>query len=128
VTITEEPYLSSESLLSLASLRSTRLHAANQIRDNLLPTVVDRHKGGQRGATTTSGPGDRKGKRGRVRTELIDLMARILVTVFEAQGGKVDESGFVRSQNQVGALRCVSIRMRHTAKKFKEFSPCLEAC
>jgi hypothetical protein len=65
VTITEEPYLSSESLLSLASLLSTRLRAADQIRDNLLPTVVDGHKGGQRGATTTSGPGDRKGKRGR---------------------------------------------------------------
>jgi hypothetical protein len=65
VTIAEEPYLSSESLLSLASLLSTRLRAADQIRDNLLPTVVDGHKGGQRGATTTSGPGDRKGKRGR---------------------------------------------------------------
>ena len=65
VTITEQPYLSSESLLSLASLLSTRLHAADQIRDNLQPTVVDGHKGGQRGATTTSGPGDRKGKRGR---------------------------------------------------------------
>jgi hypothetical protein len=66
VTITEEPYLSSKSLLSLASLLSTRLHAADQIRDNLLQTVVDGRKGGQRGATTTSGPGDRKGKRGRV--------------------------------------------------------------
>ena len=65
VTITEQAYLSSESLLSLASLLSTRLHAADQIRDNLLQTVVDGHKGGQRGATTTSGPGDRKGKRGR---------------------------------------------------------------
>jgi hypothetical protein len=65
VTITEQAYLSSESLLSLASLLATRLHAADQIRDNLLPTVVDGHKGGQRGATTTSGPGDRKGKRVR---------------------------------------------------------------
>ena len=34
----------------------------------------------------------------RVQTELIDLMARILVTVFEAHGGKVDESGLVQSQ------------------------------
>jgi hypothetical protein len=65
VTITERPYLSSESLLSLASLLSTRLHAADQICDNLQQTVVDGHKGGQRGATATSGPGDRKGKRGR---------------------------------------------------------------
>ena len=62
MTITEKPYLRSESLLSLASLLSTRLHAADQIRDNLLQTVVDGRKGGQRGATTTSGPGDRKGK------------------------------------------------------------------
>ena len=35
VTITEQAYLSSESLLSLASLLSTRLHPAEQIRDNL---------------------------------------------------------------------------------------------
>jgi hypothetical protein len=65
VTITEQAYLSSESLLSLASLLSTRLHPAEQICDNLLQTVVDGRKGGQRSATTTSGPGDRKGKRGR---------------------------------------------------------------
>jgi hypothetical protein len=65
MTITEKPYLSSESLLSLACLLSTRLHAADPIRDNLLQTVVDGRKGGQRGATTTSGPDDRKGKRGR---------------------------------------------------------------
>jgi hypothetical protein len=65
ITITEEPNLNSESLLSLASLLSTRLHAADQIRVNLLQTAVDGRKGGQRGATTTSGPGDRKGKRGR---------------------------------------------------------------
>ena len=63
--VKESPYLSSESLLSLASLLSTRLHAADQIRDNLLETVVDGRKGGQRGATTTSGPGDQKRKRDR---------------------------------------------------------------
>jgi hypothetical protein len=65
MTITEQPHLSSESLLSLAPLLSTRLHTADQIRDNLLPTVVDGRKGGQRGATTTSGPADPNGKRGR---------------------------------------------------------------
>jgi hypothetical protein len=64
VTITEQAYLSCESLLSLASLLSTQLHA-EQIRDNLLKTVVDGRKGGQRSATTTSGPGDQKGKRDR---------------------------------------------------------------
>jgi hypothetical protein len=63
VTIMESPCLSSESLLSLASLLSTRLHAPDQIRDNLLETVVDGRKGGQRSATTTSGPGDQKKKR-----------------------------------------------------------------
>jgi hypothetical protein len=47
----------------------------------------------------------------RVRTELIDLMARILVTVFEAQGGKVDESGLVQSQNQTGAPGAQSDRL-----------------
>jgi hypothetical protein len=47
----------------------------------------------------------------RVRTELIDLMARILVTVFEAQGGKVDESGLVQSQDQAGAPGAQSDRL-----------------
>jgi hypothetical protein len=65
MAITEEPHLSCESLLSLASLLSTQLHAAEQIRDNLLQTVVDGRKGGQHSATTTIGPGDRKAKRGR---------------------------------------------------------------
>jgi hypothetical protein len=65
ITITERPQLSSASLLSLVSLLSTRLHPAEQIRDNLLETVVDGRKGGPRSATTTSGPGDQKGKRGR---------------------------------------------------------------
>jgi hypothetical protein len=65
VTITEAPYLSSESLLGLASLLSPRLHPAEQMRDNLLETVVDGREGGQRSATTTSGPGDQKGKRDR---------------------------------------------------------------
>jgi hypothetical protein len=46
-----------------------------------------------------------------VRTELIDLMARILVTVFEAQGGKVDESSLVQSQNQAGAPGAQSDRL-----------------
>jgi len=40
---------------------------------------------------------------GRVQLELIDLMASILVAVFEAQQGRVDESALVQSQNQAGA-------------------------
>ena len=54
----------------------------------------------------------------RVRTELIDLMARILVTVFEAQGGKVDESGLVQSQNHAGALaRKAIVYLRQSSEK-----------
>ena len=34
--------------------------------------------------------------------ELIDLMASILVAVFEAQEGRVNESGLVQSQDQAG--------------------------
>lgn len=66
MTITERPHLSKEALLNLTSLLATRLPAASQIHDNLLQTVVDEHKGGQRGATTTFGPDDPNGHRGRV--------------------------------------------------------------
>jgi hypothetical protein len=37
------------------------------------------------------------------RTELIDLMARILVAVFQAEGGRVNDRTFVQSKNQAGA-------------------------
>ena len=47
----------------------------------------------------------------KARIELIDLMARILVAVFEAQGGKADESGLVQSQDQAGALGSQSARL-----------------
>jgi hypothetical protein len=39
----------------------------------------------------------------RVTLEVIDLMASILVAVFEAQEGRADESGLVQSQDQAGA-------------------------
>jgi hypothetical protein len=38
-----------------------------------------------------------------VRAELIDLMARVLVVVFQEKGGSVDDRGRVQSQNQAGA-------------------------
>jgi hypothetical protein len=47
----------------------------------------------------------------KVRVEVIDLMARILVAVFEAQEGKADESGLVPSQDQAGALGSQSHRL-----------------
>jgi hypothetical protein len=39
----------------------------------------------------------------RVEVELVDLMASILVAVFETQEGRVDESGVVQSKNHAGA-------------------------
>ena len=78
ITTTETAHLSKEALLHLTSLLATRLPATGQIHDNLLQTVVDEHNGGQRGATTTSGPDDpdghhrrahgRKGSRGSDRS------------------------------------------------------------
>jgi hypothetical protein len=33
------------------------------------------------------------------RADLIDLMARVLVAVFHEEGGRVDDRGFVQSQD-----------------------------
>jgi hypothetical protein len=63
VQIAEQPVLSKEALLSLASLIAPLLDITNH---NLAQTVVDGCKGGQRGATTTSGSDDAKGMRERV--------------------------------------------------------------
>ena len=38
-----------------------------------------------------------------VRADLVDLMARILVAVFQAKGGRVDDRAFLQSQDQAGA-------------------------
>ena len=65
IKITERPHLSKEALLSLTSLLSTAHDLEDHVHDNLLQTVVDGCKGGQRAATTVSGPGDSKGKRSR---------------------------------------------------------------
>jgi len=62
VQIAEQPVLSKEALLSLTSLIAPLLDITNH---NLPQTVVDGCKGGQRGATTTSGRDDRKEKRSR---------------------------------------------------------------
>jgi hypothetical protein len=37
------------------------------------------------------------------QTELIALMARILVAVYHAEGGKIDDGVFVQSEDQTGA-------------------------
>jgi hypothetical protein len=66
IKIAEQPYVSKEALLRLASLMETPRDTENRIHANLLPAVVDTCKGGQHAATTTPGLGDRK--RGRRRT------------------------------------------------------------
>ena len=38
----------------------------------------------------------------KARADLIDLMARILVAVFQAEGGKLDDGDAVQSQDQAG--------------------------
>jgi hypothetical protein len=37
-----------------------------------------------------------------VRAELVDLMARILVTVFQAEARRIDEGAVIQSQDQAG--------------------------
>src|SRR5262249_8933743 len=65
IEITERPHLSKEALLSLVSLISSQLDSKGQVHDNLLQTAVDGCKGGRRGAITTSGPDDPRGKQDR---------------------------------------------------------------
>ncbi len=60
VQIVDEPHLSREALLGLTSLIAPMLDITNH---NLSQTVVDGCKGGQRGATATSGSDDGEGMR-----------------------------------------------------------------
>lgn len=60
IKIAEQPSLSKEALLCLVSLVATPKDIEDRVHVNLLHAVVDTCKGGQRAATTTSGPGDRK--------------------------------------------------------------------
>jgi hypothetical protein len=48
------------------------------------------------------------------RTELIALMARILVVVYQPEGGRRDDGVFLQFQNQGGArlIRCAAYRFR----------------
>jgi hypothetical protein len=66
ITIAERPRLGKEALLSLTALLSPPQDPDDPAHDNLLQTAVDGCKGGQRGATTISGPDDPKGRRSRV--------------------------------------------------------------
>jgi hypothetical protein len=58
----------------------------------------------------------------RARSEVIDLMARILVAVFQTQGEKSDESSLKPSQSETGALVPQSGRL-HTAVERQASAP-----
>jgi hypothetical protein len=47
----------------------------------------------------------------KARADLIDLMARVLVAVFQVEGGNVDDRGPVQSQDQPGAPGSQSHRL-----------------
>jgi hypothetical protein len=47
----------------------------------------------------------------KARADLIDLMARVLVAVFQAEGGKIDDGDAVQSQDQTGAPGSQSHRL-----------------
>jgi len=49
-----------------------------------------------------------------VRADLVDLMARILVAVFQAKGGRVDDRASLQSQDQAGASRLLTAIERET--------------
>jgi len=49
-----------------------------------------------------------------VRADLVDLMARILVAVFQAEGGRVDDRASLQSQDQAGTSGAQGDRL-HTA-------------
>ena len=84
ITITEQALLSREALLNLTSLLTHS--TVNGIHDNLPQTSV-RRKGGHRAAAITlslTRPEEELVPvEVTVRTELVGLMARILVTVFQ---------------------------------------------
>ena len=65
IKITEQPHLSKEALLSLASLFSDQLNAEGNAHDKLLQTAVAGCEGGCRDAARVSGPADHKRKRSR---------------------------------------------------------------
>ena len=46
-----------------------------------------------------------------VRADLVDLMARILVAVFQAKGGRVDDRASLQSKDQAGASGSQSHRL-----------------
>jgi hypothetical protein len=106
IRISERVHLSKEALLSLTSLLSPRA-GEDRGHDNLLPTAVDGCKGGHRGATGTVGLMVREESGivpvdATVRADVVDLMARTLVVVFQAKGGRINDRASLQSQDQAG--------------------------
>jgi hypothetical protein len=118
--IIERPHLSKESLLSLTSLLSLHL-PEDHVHDNLCqPLLTDAREvivvqlqlldltiGTENGIVPLDA---------MARADLIDLMAHILVVVFQAEGGSVDDRivddrGPVQSQDQAGALSAQGHRL-----------------
>ena len=65
ITISQQPYLAKQALLSLASLITSQLDSKDPVHANLRQTHVSGFEGGRRGATSTSGPDDPKAMRCR---------------------------------------------------------------
>jgi len=52
-----------------------------------------------------------------VRADVVDLMARILMAVFQAEGGRVDDRASLQSQDQTGALSAQGDRLLTTIER-----------
>lgn len=66
ITVSEQPYLGKEALLSLASLIASQRDSKNCAHDDEPQTAVRGREGGHRGATPASGPDGSKRARPRV--------------------------------------------------------------
>jgi hypothetical protein len=65
ITISQQPHLGQQALLSLVSLIASQLDSKNPAHDNLRPPRVRGSAGGRRGATSTFRSDDLKGMRRR---------------------------------------------------------------
>ena len=52
-----------------------------------------------------------------VRADVVDLMARILMAVFQAEGGRSDDSASLQSQDPTGASRAQGDRLLTTIER-----------
>ena len=52
-----------------------------------------------------------------VRADVVDLMARILMAVFQAEGGRIDDRASLQSQDQTGASSAQGDRLLMTIER-----------